>query len=375
MATRSAKLRLDEAQRRVLRLLRTGGPLSRIGVAGRLELSATAMTSLSRSLLDLGLIEEAALESGAGRGRPAVPLRIAPRGGYSIGVALHRGVLEVTLVDFAGQLIEHAVETFDDLTPRDCARRISGHLHSMVQKHSLLTSRFFGLGVGVPGPPRPERDGRWMIVPALAGWRDEPLVPMLEEELGVPIWVENDANAAALAEHYLDRSGHSSATTLVALLGHGLGAGVVANGQLLTGEAGNAGDIGCLFPAHRPRPSTVDLLKTLQAAGCNARSATDVEQALLSHPKVIASWIKRAAGQLRACIDAGVVWLNPGRVIISSPLPLVVLQRLADRMNAAGFADGYYSEYPVRVECSTLGGTAIALGAALLPIHAVEASL
>ncbi len=368
----SGRLRLDDAQRRVLQSLRDAGPLSRVGIAGRLATSATVMTALSRSLLDLGLVEETPTPLVPGRGRPAVPLKISPGGGYSLGVAVHRGFLEMLLLDYAGGLIASHAEDFDEMPPRACARRVRARLHAMIADKKLLGARFLGVGFGVPGPRRPGDDGRWIIVRTLAGWRDEPLASIFADELGCPAWIENDANCAALAEHYLGGRQGQGSTSLVILLGHGLGAGVVADGRLLSGAAGNAGDIGCLFPPDRERPSTIDLLATLSAGGCEARSVTDVEAAMARNPDLIEAWVDRAARQLRSCIDAGVAWLNPGRVVISSPLPTRLLQRLAARIGEAGWHDGYYAEYPVAIECSGLGGAAIAMGAALLPIHLAE---
>lgn len=370
------KLRLDDDQRRILRFLRTRGPTSRITLAKRLQLSATALTKLSRSLLELNLVEDLDYEQQSVRGRPAVPLRISSSGGYSVGVALHRGVLEIALINFAGGIIAQAVEAFESLPPHECARVVRRRIHELADSHRLLGSRMFGVGIGVPGPPNPDHDGQWLIVPSLEGWRNVPLRPIFEEALALPVWIENDANAAALAEYYLGGLIGRCSNALVLLLGHGIGAGIIADGQLLLGERGAAGDIGCLYPGDRPRPSTMDLLAVLQTDGCAVSSVADVEKSLADHTHALEKWTARAAKQLRPSIEAGLVWFNPGAIIISSPLPRELLLRLADRINTdrRWKQIGYYSEYPLQVGISTLGGAAIALGASLLPIHAAEAT-
>mgnify|MGYP000274133195 CR=1 FL=1 len=71
---------LDKDQRRILQALRRLGSLSRSALAIELEMSATALTRLSRDLLSLGLIEEVPDNGAQGRGRPAVPLRLVPGG-------------------------------------------------------------------------------------------------------------------------------------------------------------------------------------------------------------------------------------------------------------------------------------------------------
>ena len=78
---------IDKDQRRILQRLRKSGPLSRSALSAALEISGTALTRLSRDLLALGLVEEMPDVDVQRRGRPAIPLRLAPRGGEMVGLA------------------------------------------------------------------------------------------------------------------------------------------------------------------------------------------------------------------------------------------------------------------------------------------------
>ncbi|PMZ00386.1 ROK family protein, partial [Pseudomonas sp. FW306-02-F02-AB] len=85
---------------------------------------------------------------------------------------------------------------------------------------------------------------------------------------------------------------------------------------------------------------------------------------------VVDAWVVRAADQLRLVVESALAWFDPGRIVLSGPLPYALVARLADRLNAAGISRGPYSTFMPEVLASRLGGTAITLGAALLPIHA-----
>lgn len=353
--------------------LRRNGPASRSELALRLDASNAALTKLARELIALGLVEEFDPGSDRMRGRPAVPLSISARGGYAAGAAVHRGLLEVTLVDYTGAPIGTASAPFDSPEPRAFADALLRMLHNLAAEKALLTRRLLGVGIGVPGVAITSDGTRRWTVSGLEGWREVPLDEMIGDYLGLPVWIENDANAAALGEYYAGGLIRGYSTAVVILLGHGLGAGIIAGGELLKGEIANAGDIGRLFPGDQPRPSSLDLLATLAAAGCDIASLADFEQRTERYADVVEGWIERAATQLELVIDGSIAWFDPGVIVITSPLPKPMLQKLEARLRGAQLMQPHAHIRTPVLRTSELGGTAVSIGAALLPIHALTA--
>ncbi len=97
-------------------------------------------------------------------------------------------------------------------------------------------------GISTPGPSDPER-GIVTTPPNLPGWHDVPLAALIGAKLGVPAWIENDANAAALAEHRLG-AGRGTRNMVLVTLGTGIGGGLVLDGKLYHGTSGAAGELG-----------------------------------------------------------------------------------------------------------------------------------
>lgn len=94
------------------------------------------------------------------------------------------------------------------------------------------------------GGPLDSRRGVIMSPPNLPGWDDVPIVEFFRERFGVPVALQNDANACALAE-YMYGSGRGGVRNLVFMtFGTGLGAGIVIDGRLYAGTNDNAGEIG-----------------------------------------------------------------------------------------------------------------------------------
>jgi predicted NBD/HSP70 family sugar kinase len=368
-AMKASSLSLYDEEKRLLWHLRTHGPAPRSELATALQISNAAVTKLSRNLLTLGLIEEEGVSLAQGRGRPTVPLRVSPEGGYAVGATVHKGVLEIAVVDYAGGVISLTSEKVEAPDPHDFAKRLDRRIHELAIEHRLLGRRLLGVGLGVPGPALSRDGNRWSVVHALPGWRDVPLRQIMDETLGLPVWIENDATAAALAEYYLGGLLQRCSTAVVFLLGYGIGAGIVHEGRLLRGEMGNAGEIGTLYPIDRPRPSTLDLLSVLRAEGCDIVSLADFERQTQGHGAVIERWLDRAAKQLELTVNSAIAWFDPGAIMLSSPLPGTLITRLADRLNGGKLVWGDHRTASL-VEASRLGGASTALGAALLPIHA-----
>jgi predicted NBD/HSP70 family sugar kinase len=368
------QLLLTELQKRVLLHLRVAGAIPRVALAAALDTNSATITRVTQQLVALDLVaEEQPLDQGV-RGRPMVPLGISGRGGWSVGATVQPGWLELVLVDFAGRPLLHDSLPFDDPDPRVFARMLDSRLRMLAARHGFLRGRFLGLGVAVAGYALGGDRNRRGVVKRLSGWNDVPLAETLGDVLDMPIWIENDATAAALAEYYQPGIIDRYRSILVLFLGHGVGGGLITARDLFHGDYGNAGEIGKLFPGPGPRPSGIDLIETLRAAGVAIDSLSEVEALIEPHAALIEDWIGRVAEQLEQAVVGGAVWLDPGAVIVSGALPLVILQRLAARIDAlhAPRHHGYLAPTPA-VLPSVLGSRAVVIGAALAPIHAITA--
>lgn len=99
-----------------------------------------------------------------------------------------------------------------------------------------------GIGVGAPGPLDPKA-GIVIAPPTLAGWHDVPLIDILGQHFGLPVRLENDANAAALGEWRFG-AGRGSGSLVFVTVSTGIGGGVVADGHIYHGRRGLAAEIG-----------------------------------------------------------------------------------------------------------------------------------
>jgi glucokinase len=157
-------------------------------------------------------------------------------GTLTIGVDIGGTKVAAGVVDERGTI----VATTHRATPADDVSRIEGVIAAAVGE---LTSKYDveAVGIGAAGFVDAQRS-TVMFAPNLA-WRDEPLKASLQRRLGLPVVVENDANAAAWAEVRFG-AGRGADHVVTVTVGTGIGGGIVANGQLLRGQFGAAAEIG-----------------------------------------------------------------------------------------------------------------------------------
>ena len=125
---------------------------------------------------------------------------------------------------------------------RESIRQIRYAFSELLRGKKLTKHHLLGIGVAVPGAVDPRRE---VILksPNLPSWEKFQLKKFLAKEFRVPIWIENDANAAALGEQYFG-SGKGIGHFIYLTVSTGIGSGIVMNGSLIRGASGMAGEVG-----------------------------------------------------------------------------------------------------------------------------------
>jgi predicted NBD/HSP70 family sugar kinase len=132
-------------------------------------------------------------------------------------------------------------------TPEQAVEQVAALLQEFRAEHAQVPPAFLGVHVG----GHVDHQGKVVLAPRYqrgAGWKDTDLSRLLESATNLPTVVQNDANALALYERYLG-VGQDARTFVVVLLRVGVGAGIVSDGELVTGSDGAAGEIGHLVVA------------------------------------------------------------------------------------------------------------------------------
>jgi glucokinase-like ROK family protein len=225
----------------VLRLIYSLAPLSRAKLAAKTGLNKSTISSLVEDLLDRNLIHEIGTDS-VGTGRPATLLEINPKAGAVVGVELGVDFVAVVLADFIGHILWRKQVGAD---PAASQEKTLGQTHVLVEEALVVCRRMrlrvLGLSFSIPGTVDLDK-GIVIFAPNL-NWHNVPLQEIFSKSTGIKVFIENDANAAAVAEHLFGAAQHLRDFIFV-FAGVGLGGGLFLNGQLYRGRGGYAGEIG-----------------------------------------------------------------------------------------------------------------------------------
>ncbi len=216
--------------------------LSRVELAASAGLAAQTVSNICRRLLDADLIMEAG-KAASGPGKPRTLLRVNPRGMYAIGVHIDPSLTSYALLDAVGAVLLSSDERTDpDGDPDAAVRAMGGRIRALISESGVDENRIAGVGVATPGPVD-AANGTVVAPPHMPGWTRVPLRELLQESTGLPVVVEKDVTASAVAELWAG-SVQDAASFVFVYIGTGIGAGLVLNDEVVRGASGNVGEIG-----------------------------------------------------------------------------------------------------------------------------------
>jgi len=232
---RSSTIR-DINRQIVLNYIRERGPISRAVIARETALQRSTVSLIVDELKIDGLVEEVGGESTGGRPPSLLSLRTADAVAIGIDVGTSRTVVGTS--DLAGRVLEQ-VQFETKRKPHEMINETVAHATRLFDKNKNTIE---GIGVSLPGLVDQET-GRSDI--PYFKWHDLPLAGELKAAFRVPVTLDNDANAAALAELWFGRPEIREVRDFImVLVEEGLGTGIVFDGQVYKGEAGAAGEFG-----------------------------------------------------------------------------------------------------------------------------------
>jgi len=221
----------------VLNYVRERGPISRAEIAHETALQRSTVSLIVEELRVDGLIEEVSGESTGGR--PPILLSLRTNDAVAIGVDLGTNRTIVATSDLAGRVLEQ--EQFETDPDADkTIKQIIERAGKLIRRNSGTIE---GIGVSLPGLVV-DPDGKELFIPTF-DWRDVPFAVEIKAATGLPVTLDNDANAAAQAELWFGRPEIRAVRDFILVLVEGgVGTGIVFDGQVYRGENGSAGEFG-----------------------------------------------------------------------------------------------------------------------------------
>ncbi len=349
------------------------GSTGRAEIARSSGLSTQAVSNIIAELTEDGLVVERGRTTGK-RGLPAVQYAVNPEGGFAFGVEVRPDAILAALLDLEGQALFDRRVALDQAEPVEVAKTVLALYREAIEAAPVARDRTLGAGVVMPGPfgltgLKGDRS-------ELPDWQALDPVKVFETTLSLPVVVENDANAAAMAERVrLAPQGLSTFAYLY--FGAGLGLGLISNGSLIAGAFGNAGEIG-----HIPVPTdhgSVELetvlsrLSVQQSLASAGQVATDMQTLgvlFAEQTPALMDWLDAAAAPLAHALLIIENLFDPQTVILGGAMPEPILEHLAQSVVPPERSVSRRSDNPFpRIMCGACGRMTATFGAAALVLN------
>ncbi len=227
----------DVNRHRILGLIRARQPISRAELARQTGLQPSTVSLITEQLIGQNWVTEGAAGQ-APRGRKPRLLYLNVERARILGVDIRPALTTIAIADPNGRVI-----TYERMPtapqPRLFVRNLCRRLQAFLRAHPRLVCE--GIGVTVPGGVDHAR--RRLVAAPNLGWRDIDLKGPIELTTGIPVELENAANACAIAEASFGT--HREMKDLVVVtVSEGIGTGIISGGRLVRGASGLAGEFG-----------------------------------------------------------------------------------------------------------------------------------
>ena len=315
----------------IFQILRDGTARTKAELAALTGLARATVTLRVDGLLAAGLLRPAGEAVSTG-GRPPARLAFNSRAGLVLAVDLGATHATVAVADLAGIILDSRTRTIDigdgpesllDVILEDGAAMLDGPF--------AAGTPLLGIGIGVPGPVE-HSTGRPTNPPIMPGWDRFDVPAYVQRTFDVPVLVDNDVNILALGEHatawpHVD-------DLLFVKVSTGIGAGIIAGGQLQRGAQGSAGDMGHVQvpsgagSAREPGDerdlealaSGSALAAALRAGGQEAHSPADVVDLVRSGNTAAIEATRQAGRDVGEVLATVVNLLNPSIIVLGGSI-------------------------------------------------------
>ncbi len=369
----------------ILELIRRYSPIARSEISRLLELSMPTVIRIVDGLIEEGLVHSTG-ETAGEAGRPRELLEYNKGGSAVIGIDLGGTKLYGALANIGGEILGEVWKSQHSSSGEQSYKLVEGMIQSLIQLAHEKQQRLLGIAIGAPGITH-VKTGLVEWAPSL-NWRDFPLKQRLTHRFNLPVAIDNDVNLAVLGEQWFG-AGRGVNNLVLLAIGTGMGAGLIIEGVIYRGHNEAAGEVGYFLPDVGALGQRYDQFGAMESivsgtgiadraikllsgskpdAELEALTASDVFEAAREGESWAIQIVDETADFLSMVIADIATLMDPELIILSGGVSKSMDLLIAPILKRL---DGVIQHIP-RLEVSTLGAKATAMGAISLILHLTQ---
>jgi predicted NBD/HSP70 family sugar kinase len=364
-------------RKRIINLLSKERELTKLDISRSLDISVPTVTTIVGELIEEGVVEEAGMATSTG-GRKPVIIRFLPDSRYSIGIDLGRDYVRAILTNLDSRIIEDRRMELSVITESEVLKVIKILIEELISSQEDIGNKLLGIGLSLPGIVN-EKELRLEIA---TNFRLKDIsFKELHSYFNLPIYLENEANAGALAESKLGIAKDLNNLIYVSVT-EGIGGGILISNGMYKGRDRRAGEIGHMCISKNGRQCNCGRKGCWETYASNRALIKDYNKKTNEAVKSIAEVIQRYELGKENAVEAVEEYINylaegiQSLIFIFNPDYMVIggeISRYSNifshKLSSKIFSGNeFYKEGDVSILFSCFGSDSNILGAALIPI-------
>lgn len=361
----------------ILKLLAQERELTKLEISRKLDISVPTVTTIVGELLGEGLVEEAGMATSTG-GRKPVIIRFLPESRCSIGINLEKNHIRAVITDLDGKILDDNKVFLRSINKITVIEDIKKLIMDLLDSRENIKNKVLGIGISLPGTVN-EDELKLELAP---NFRLKNLCfKELSDYFNIPVFLENEANAGALAESNLGIAKNLNNLIYVSIT-EGIGGGLIINERIYKGKDRRAGEIGHMTISKGGRQcscgkkgcfetyaSNRALIKDYnEASEIKAFSIREIIEKYKEHDKIAIEVMNRYLEDLAEGIGNLIFIFNPDYIVIGGEISKYASIFQEKLIELIFKNNEFYKAGDVEILFSNLGEDSNILGAVLIPI-------
>ncbi|GAK34562.1 xylose repressor [alpha proteobacterium Q-1] len=357
---------ISQREKVILDLILRHDGLSQADIVLQSGFAQQTVSRLVKGLTDAGILRDGERQAQGRRGQPAVMMHVVPDFAYSFGIAMMTDALSVVLMDFSGAVLEEEHCDMPSMSRQAVLAQLSRMFETIRARRPIDPRRLFGMGVGISGYNLGGR-ARYNTPRQLDDWALVDIDDILMAQFGLPVWVENDGNAAAIGESLVG-VGRNYGSFAYLYIAAGIGGGIIVDHHLMRGTNGNAGEIGLILPSLiYPHPNLELLRQMISRKGVAVDGLSDMVRRFDPSWPGVDEWLSRTRDSLSMIASALSAILDPEVIVLGGRIPRDLARMMIPHIEIHDHRRRAEPRPMPQLVLAESPGDACAIGAATLP--------
>jgi predicted NBD/HSP70 family sugar kinase len=361
----------------IIKLLAQDRELTKLEISRKLDISVPTVTTIVGELLEEGIVEEAGMATSTG-GRKPVIIRFLPQSRYSIGIDLEKNYIRAAITDLDGKILEDNKLFLRSVNEIEILDNIKNLVEDLINEKEGIREKTLGIGISLPGTVN-EDELKLEVAPNFK--LKNLCFKELQTYFNIPVYIENEANAGALAESNLGIAKNLNNLIYISIT-EGIGGGIIINERIYKGKSRRAGEIGHMTIYKGGRQCSCGKKGCFETYASNRALINDYNEVCdnraLSIREIIEKYkendaltikvMERYLEDLAEGIGNLIFIFNPNYIVIGGEISKYS-NIFQDKLVEIIFNNNeFYKKEDVEILFSTFGEDSNILGAALIPI-------